>query len=144
MSSFESLTTAIKAKLDGLIGTTSGKLSKVYDYHETAPAGFPAASFEPSQLSNEAYTSSDNLRGYAFDIIVQQEFSSMTRQAAVGILRRTVDAIIAAFDADYTLGGACHYTAPLPGQFGFFTGANGAILWASLTIICYDEALVIS
>lgn len=142
-ATFDTLTTAIKNKLTALSG--SGQiLSQVYDYHETAPAGFPAATFEPSSLSNIAYTTDDNLRGYAFDIILYQEFSTMTRSAALGILRRAVDAIVTAFDTDSSLGGACQYTAPLPGSFGFMEGANGSILWATLTLVCYAEIQVIS
>lgn len=140
-ATFDNLTTAISAKLATLTGT--GKvLSQVYDYHETAPAGFPAATFEPSSLSNIAYTNTDNLRGHAFDIILYQEFSTMTRSAALGILRRAVDAVVAAFDADASLSGACDYTLPIPGNFGFMEGANGSILWATLTLVCYAEITV--
>ena len=140
-ANFDKLSTAIKTKLDSLSG--SGQvLSQVYDYHETAPAGFPAATFEPSTLGNEVFTTDDNLRSYAFDIILYQEFSTMKRKDAVGILRRAVDAVVAAFDHDLTLGGACDYTIPLPGNFGFMEGANGSILWATLTLVCRAEITV--
>ncbi len=142
-ATWDNLTTAVKAKLDALSG--SGQiLAQVYQYHETAPAGFPAVTFEPSNHNNVAFTTTDNLRGYAFDIIVYQEFSAltMTRDAALGILRRAVDAIVTAFDADINLSGACDYTLPLPGNFGFMEGANGSQLWATLTLVCYSEIQV--
>lgn len=141
-ATFDNLSTAIKAKLDA--NTGSGKiLSVAYNYFETAPAGFPAAMFEPASLVNTAYASTDNLRGYGFDIVIEQEFQNITRAQAVGILQRAVDTLIAAFDADITLGGACHYCLPVPASFGFFEGANGPILWASLTLVCYAEIQVI-
>ena len=141
-ATFDNLTTAIKAKLDANTGTNK-ILSVNYDYFETAPAGFPAAMFEPASLANTAYASTDNLRGYGFDIVIEQEFTNVTRQQAVGILRRAVDTLVAAFDADITLGGACHYCLPIPANFGFFEGANGSILWASFSLVCYAEIQVI-
>lgn len=144
MASFDSLHQAIVAKLQTLTG--SGQLlSQVYAYHETAPAGFPAASVEPSGHANVFFTSADNLRSYTFDIVIQQEFGgAVTREAAVGYLRAAVDAVIAAFDADYNLGGACDYTNPIPSDWGTFTGANGTVLWASMSLVCNAEVQVVS
>lgn len=137
----DGLRTAIKSKLDSLSG--SGQvLTIAYDYHETAPAGFPAASFEPLGIQNQMFTTDDNLIGYSFEIVIQQEFSSITRSAAVGILCRALDSIIAAFNADSSLSGACNYTIPVNGSFGFFEGANGSILWTTLTLICFAEVAV--
>lgn len=136
---FDSLHQAVVAKLNTLVG--SGQVLKVvYAYHETAPAGFPAASCEPSGNANLMYTTGDNLRSYAFDIILYQEFSTITREAAVAILRAAVDAVIEAFDADYNLSGACDYANALPSEWGFMEGANGSTLWASLALVCNYEA----
>jgi len=137
-ASFSTLHTAIKAKLDTLSG--SGQpLAVVYGYHEASPSGYPAASVEMSTLGNDFFTTKDNLRAYAFDIFIYQEFSTIGRESAVGILMDVVDAVVAAFDGDFSLGGACDYCKPIPMQSGYAEGADGSILWAQMTLACYAE-----
>lgn len=137
--SFVSLRTAIETKLN-----TVTELAVVKDIHTGKLSGFPAATFEPSGHENEYYTNADNLRGYAFDIIIHQEMENAGRDTAVGILAASVDAVVTAFDTDYNLGGACDFCLALPSAWGEYTGENGAVKYATLTIICKKEVLVIS
>lgn len=141
-ATFVGVDAAIKSKLNSLTG--SGQvLSTNYDYHETTPSGFPAATFEASQLQNSMFTTNDNLRGYSFDIVIYQEFSTITRQEAKDILYQTADALVQAFDEDVTLGGVCDYTVPVQGNFGVYDAANGSMMYLMLTITAYSEVDVV-
>jgi len=135
--SFVSLRSAINSKLSGIT-----QLQVVYQIHTSDLSGFPAATFEPAGNDSDFYTNTDNLRGYAFDIIVHQEVENAGRGNAVSILAAAVDAIISAFDADYNLGGTCDYSLALPSSFGEYTGAQGAVKYAKLTIKCFKEVQV--
>ena len=139
-ANFANLHTAIVAKLNTLVGV--GKpLGIVYPYHEALPTSYPAASVEMSALGNDFFTTTDNLRAYSFDIFLYQEFSSATlgRQEAASILMACVDATVKAFDSDFSLGGACDYSKPLPMSSGYAVIGDGSILWAQLTLVCYAE-----
>lgn len=134
---FVALSTAIKTKLEAVTA-----LKKVYDYHTSNLDGFPAASFEPSSHENAFYTNDDNLRSYVFDIIIYQEFNTVTRSVAIGYLKAAVDAVITAFDADYNLSGACDFCMPIPSNFGEITDAGGNVLYAQMSLVCKKEVLV--
>ena len=140
--SFTSLRSAINSKLSGLTG--AGKpLQVVSQIHTGDLTGFPAATFEPSGNDSDFYTNTDNLRAYAFDIIVHQEIENAGRANAVTILAAAVDAIITAFDTDYNLSGACDFCLALPSSWGEYTGSQGAVKFAKLTLVCKIEATVV-
>jgi hypothetical protein len=139
--SFVSLLSAIGSKLNTLTG--SGKLLQVvYQQHTTDFSGFPAATYEPSGNTSDFYTNTDNLRAYAFDIYIHQEIANAGRANAVNILAAAVDAVIAAFDADYNLGGACDFVLACPSDVQTYVGANGEAMYAKITLVCKKEVTV--
>lgn len=132
--SYTSIRTAIASKLSGITSIASVHLS-----HTENPAGFPAASFEPSSHENIIFTNTDNLRSHNFDIVLYQEYTTIDRDTAVGLLCGVADDVITAFDTDYNLGGACDFCLALPGSWGEFTGSNGKIIYAMLTLTAKKE-----
>ena len=134
---FASLRTAIETKLQGITA-----LKAVYDVHTPAIKGYPAATFEPSGHENIFYTNTDNLRSYAFDIWIHQEMKFAGRDNAVRILSDIVDAVVTAFDTDYNLGGACDFLVALPSSWGEYVGDQGAVKFATLTLVCKSEIQV--
>jgi len=135
--------TDIRAAISTKLGTVSN-LAQVKDFHSGKFDGFPAATFEPSGNTSELFTNEDNLRSYAFDIIVHQEMDKAGRDKAIEILAETVDALLSAFDEDYNLGGVCDFCLALPSTWGEYTGDNGAVKYAMLQLICKKEVTVIS
>ena len=68
----QTISTAIKAKLQTLAGT--GKpLVSVVDYHTEKASGFPFACFEIMGFENEILDSCNNLRTYEYVVLVFQE-----------------------------------------------------------------------
>lgn len=129
--SYVSVEAAIDAKLN-----TVTQLQTILDYHTTNLTGFPAATFEPSDGENEMADTTNNLRHYSFDIVVHQEMTVAGRQAAKDILMAAVDAIITAFDEDFTLGGAVHSVFPLPSKWGTYEAGNASVMFATLQVKC--------
>ena len=58
------------------------------------------------------------------------------REAAKNILMDVLDAIIAAFDADFTLGGVVHSVIPLPSVWGTYEAGNASVMYATLEVKC--------
>lgn len=135
--SYSTLQSAVVAKLQ-----TVSELANVFASHRENPTGFPSASCEPSSHENVIYTNTDNLRSYIFDVIIYQEFSTISRDEAVQILAKATDAVITAFDTDYNLGGACDFCLALPGAWGFFESGNANVIYAQLTLTCKKEVTV--
>ncbi len=136
MSSFTAIRSAIETKL----GTVS-ELAVVKDFHTLKTSGYPLATFEPSGHENSFLSNTDNFREYAFDIIIQQEMENVGRDDAIRILAATVDAVITAFDEDFSLGGVVQWCTPIPSNWGTTT-ENGAIMFATMTLVCNIEITV--
>lgn len=132
--SFTTLRTAIMTKL----GTIT-QLAFVDDKHHSNMTGYPAATFETRGLENIVYTNRDNLRTYQFDIILHQEIFVSGRDEAMRRLNLVIDAVIASFDADYTLGGAIHFAKPLPVEKGEYVTGNGPCFYALMRYECVVE-----
>ena len=75
MSNFTDIRTAIKNKLNGLTGVGQPFVES-YPYHKIGVGWYPAVSFEPSSISSQIETTTENLRTYGFDIVIQQEIST--------------------------------------------------------------------
>jgi hypothetical protein len=137
-TTWASLRTAIASKL-----ATITQLKGYTNYHaEGGFSGFPFVTFEPSSSDNTMFTNTDNLRGYSWDLYVFQEIENCGRAAAVGYLINAVDAIIAAFDSDPTLSGACHYCIPVPTYFSEIVIGSATMKYAKLTLVCHAEITV--
>ena len=137
-TNFASIRSAILTKLNGIVGAGQ-PLAQVKAYHDENFTGFPCASFEPSGNENMFYTNTDNLRGYAFDVVVWQEIESGGRANAVTVLTTAVDAIIAAFDSDYNLSGACDFVEPVPSAWKEIVVGEATFKYAVITIKCKAE-----
>lgn len=137
--SFSSIRSLISAKLD-----TVSNLQFVDDKHSMELTGFPAATFEPSNNENVFFTNAENMRSYAFDIVIHQEMTKAGRDSAINILCSTVDAVITAFDTDYNLSGNVDFCQALPSKWGEYTNGSSTVKWAMLTIVCVKTAQVVS
>lgn len=137
--SYATIRPAIKTLLDGL-----STLSTVYDYHILDVDGYPAATFEPSDLFNDSIDFSDNIRDYQFRIHLHQEVEVIGRDEAVRILAAAVDELINAFDADPQLSGNCDLMVTSPGQWGTYEKGQGSVLFATVTVSCKIEVQVIT
>lgn len=140
--SFISLKTAIKNKLDTLKGDDQ-PLVEVYDEHTTELAGFPCATFEPSDLESDFETTTQNFRRYIFRLVIHQEMGKVGRGEAVRILAQAIDLIIDAFDQDYSLGGACNFCNATPSMFGEYETAKGIIKFAEIKLVCNKAVSII-
>lgn len=136
---FQTLRPLIQAKLEGIT-----QLAQVKDVHTENWTGFPAASHEPSNSKGQFYTNTENLREYAFDIILYQEMTKAGRDAAIANLALAVDAVITAFDSDTTLRvtGGVHFVQALNSEWGEFVSKSGPIKYAKLVLVCAIEIAV--
>jgi DNA-binding transcriptional regulator/RsmH inhibitor MraZ len=106
MSNFENIRTTIYQKLQGM--TWSGQpFAFVYPYHKLGVEGYPAATFEQSGITSEIATSKDNYRVYSFEIVIQQELATTTRDEGVQIRDNATIQLIDSIDSDWTLWGMC-------------------------------------
>lgn len=129
--SYATIEAAINTKLSSI-----NQLQNVQRVHKTNLPGFPAATFEPSGNENRMEDTISNLRHYSFDVVVHQEITVAGREEAKNILMDVLDAIIAAFDSDFTLGGVVHSVMPLPAAWGTYQAGNASILYATLEVKC--------
>jgi len=129
--SYEALITTINTKL-----STVTELAVVKKYHTTEFTGYPAATVEMSSNENIEMTTTENLIDYNFDIIVHQEITKAGRSEAHRILAQAVDAIIAAFNNDYTLGGAINFAHAIMGTKGEYQASNSIVLYYVFTLKC--------
>jgi len=136
---FTNLRGVIRTQLESI-----SEIATVYDYHTDNLDGFPAATFEPSRNDAVQYSNTDNLRDYAFDIYIHQEMENVGRDRAIEILCAAVDAVLTSFDENYTLNGACDLLLALPSTWGEYTGGNGAVKYAQLTVVARREVNVTS
>lgn len=136
---FQTLRPLILAKLQ-----TIAALSEVKDVHTENWSGFPAASFEPSNSRGQMFTNTENLREYAFDIIIYQEMTKAGRDAAIANLCLAVDAAVTAFESDTTLRvtGGVHYVNAINSDWGEFVSKSGPIKYAKLILVCGVEIAV--
>lgn len=142
-TNFTTLRPLVLAKLQTLIGSGL-PLKAAFDKHTENTTGYPYATFEPSGLANQYFTTTDNLREYAFDIFIFNELAAGGRDNAIDKLCVAVDATVNAFDSDTTLriAGGCHYVKALPAEWGEFIGQKGPIKYAKLTLVCGVEVAV--
>lgn len=128
--------TAIKNKLNSLIGTGAGKLKNVYDFHTGEFNGYPVATFEPSDVESDYETTEENIRKYIFRIVVHQEITKAGLDGSIDILADVVDAIIDAFDQDYTLGGVVDWLAAVPADWHIYDSPTGEVRAAEIRLVC--------
>jgi hypothetical protein len=106
MSAINTVKTAIQNKLNGLVPATLGEV-QVDDLKTSLLdrdyGKFPVAVLTTPEVSADYLTNHDNIRTLHFPIVVlvkAEDISSATQVEAL------IEALIDAFDTDYTLGGA--------------------------------------
>lgn len=128
---FQSLIETIDTKLN-----TISELALVKKFHTTDLDAYPAATVEMSEDENIVMTTVENLIDYNFDVIIHQEMTVATREEAHRILAGAADAVINAFNEDFTLGGAVDFVRPLTGPKSEYVAGNGPVLFFRLSIKC--------
>jgi len=124
--------TAVKTKLLSI-----SEFAFVYDYHKVWSDWFPCASFEPSKVTNEEYDSCNNKVTYTFDIVIQQEISSLTKRGdGMDILVGTVERVVEEFNQDQTLWGTCIRVIAWDISFWEVVHDKGDLLYVTISILC--------
>jgi hypothetical protein len=135
---FKSNSDKIKAIL-----LTVPEVKHVYAYHKADFPGFPTATFEAGGLANTFISSSDNERGYGFQLVIHQSLEKpFGREKGVEALYIAVDAVLAALDGDYDFGGTTDINDPATVQFGEYVNTAGAIKYAIFTLNLRKEETV--
>ena len=86
------------------ISTTLASVTKVKDvfsYPKSKLTKFPAVFFKPNGVENSFETNSENMKIYRFLLIVMIGAAQETQENVHAVLAKTVDAIVAQFDADW-------------------------------------------
>jgi len=132
--SFVSIIAAIKSKLESLTD-----IKEVWNFDKGKFTGYPAAVVFPSENKSAFETTTQNRREYVFTIRIHQSMESTgatDHEKADRILRETIDAVITAFDADYSLGGVVNFCQATPSAWGYQTRESGAVRVAEITLTC--------
>lgn len=131
--SIVAIRTAIKSKLDSLSGD-GNPLQDVRDEHCTGFNGYPAVTFEPSDVLNDFETNVENMRRYVFRIVVHQETEKVTRSEALDILCGVVDTLMDEFDKDSSLSGVAIMSKAVPSVWGSYSEGAGVVLYSELKL----------
>jgi len=125
-SIFQSILAILRTctKLQGEDGTV-----RVYDYPQTAPAGYPYAVVSSESFESSILDNARDSRKYIYKLqVVGEKFGDeggMTQSDALAAMRATEDAVVALFDADNNLSNsAVVRTLPMDAQYGLTD--NGA------------------
>lgn len=139
---FGTIRAAIKTKLTELTGVGQ-PLVIVYDYHEPHVSGYPALTFDVSEVTNDFLTTSENVRHYAWKIYVYQQISEQVPlQDAIDILDTTADAVIDKIEQNLTLGNVVDYCRPVVGPRNILSSPQGEALIQELTLITVVTSVV--
>lgn len=109
--SFQSIRAAIQTKLAEVT-----ELAFVYDYHNPNMEGFPCASFDVSDVSDDFLTDKENIRKFAWQVVIYQEITDRGIDAANTLLDGACDAVIQKFEDNLSLGGAVDYCNAVVGN----------------------------
>lgn len=139
---FNTIRTSIKTILDTLTG--SGQpIVAVFSYHESNLTGFPAITFDISDVTNDFLTNSENVRRYSWKIYIYQQINDVVTLAeAVRILDATSDAVVNKIEQDLTLSGVVDYCRPVVGPRNFAQSTTGEAMIQELTLITTVTSVV--
>lgn len=138
---FNTIRTQLKAVLNGLTG--AGKLSVVYEYHEGNLSGYPAITFDVSDVANEFLTNTENVRRYSWKLFVYQNIGEgITLAEAVRILDEVCDDVISTVETNLTINSTCDFATPSVGPRMFMQSPQGEMLVQELTIVTNVSASV--
>lgn len=135
---FMSLSNDLKTRLQAI-----PQLKAAYAYHHTDFSGFPAATFEAGSLENEFISSTDNTRGYGFNIVIHQSLEKpIGREKGIENLYIAIDAVVAALDGDYNFLGVTDINDPVKATLGEYQLGAGTVKYAVLNLVLRKEELV--
>lgn len=120
MPNFTDLKAAIKAKV--VAQSTYFDSDAVFDYEPEIDnvTKEPWATVIPSGNDSEFGSTSENKRTYAFDVrIFVKRGDTRTNSEAEELVTSIINALINAFDQDYTLGGLALTTEAAPSAWGY-------------------------
>ncbi|MBI5071830.1 hypothetical protein HZB93_03000, partial [Candidatus Falkowbacteria bacterium] len=104
---------------------------------------YPVAELLESGNEADYFTNAENIRNYAYEIFIFVEAENQGLDAAYSALRSAVDALIDAFDADYTLSGVADGGIDAaPSSFSDFRGRGGKVAVAVITLKCHKTKVV--
>ena len=139
---FNTIRTAIKSILDELVGAGQ-PLVVVYPYHESNISGFPAITFDISDVSSDFLTNAENVRRYSWKIYIYKQINETFPLAdAVEVLDATADAVITKIEGNLTLNNTVDYCRPVVGPRSFASSASGEALVQELTLISTVTSVV--
>lgn len=142
--SIVALRTKILDKLTSLVPAT---LKEVYGYKinplEAEFGSYPVAELLESGNEADYFTNKENIRAYGYEIFIFVEAENQGLDAAYSTLRSTVDALIDAFDTDFTLSGVADAgVEAAPSTFSDFRGRSGKVAVAVITLKCHKTKLI--
>lgn len=124
-------------QLNTLVGTGSGKLMDVKEGRSVAFAGYPAARFYCTGITEVLKDQKDTWRNYKFTIDIIFRLAGDDKQATEQLLEDAMEAVMNAIDTDYTLGGAAHHSILSAGTVRELDQPWGPGLMMSLTLNAY-------
>lgn len=89
------------------IATTLGSVARVKDsfcYPKTKLTAYPSVFYFPAGFENTFETNAENFKIYRFDLTVVVGVTQTTMENGVDVLAKTVQDIVAQFDADWNQG----------------------------------------
>ena len=132
---FNTIRNAIESVLNELVGVGQ-PLVVVYPYHESALSGFPAITFDISDVSSDFLTNAENVRKYSWKIYIYKQINEVVPLSeAVTILDAAADAVIDKIEQNLTLNDTVDYCRPVVGPRSFASSTTGEALVQELTLI---------
>lgn len=133
---------AIRTKIDEKLAslTWSGQpFSHWYNYYNDNIEGYPCIMYEPASIASAYEDTANNLRAYAFELLIVQEISVTSRSDAITAIIAAMDTVLNAFDEDYTLWGVARGAVEaVPGDFGQADVESWPVLMATIRLVCKD------
>lgn len=136
MASLSSIRSAINTKLATL--TWSGNpVAYVYDHYRVKVQWYPAICFEIDALDAEQADSCHDMMNYRFVIMLLQELTHTTRDAALDRLVAIFDSIVHLFQDDRTLWGLCEgEITPPSGEFDVIEAKEWPLMICTIQLTC--------
>lgn len=126
---FTTIRASIKTKLQEVT-----ELAFVYNFHNPNIEGFPACSFDLSDATNDFFTDTENVRKYAWQIVIYQEITDKGLAGANTILDLASDAVINKLESNLSLGGVVDFSSPVIGKRETIDTPSGLVRAQYLTL----------
>lgn len=121
----------IKPKIIEILNTIAD-IAVVYNHDAKAFSKYPCATVSYSGHQNDFHDLAANRRTYNFTIRVYYETTDAAK--AEEMVGKIADLIIAAIEADVTLGGTCDWAIPTEGKMLYATDRDPALRLIEITV----------